>query len=51
MRVERTAADDRLGWVLTIYDDDNKARVEVRVSPGGRRWSVRYPDRPYSVKL
>lgn len=41
MRVERTAADDEIGFVLTVWDAQGRARAEVRASPKGKKWRVR----------
>jgi hypothetical protein len=41
MRVERSVADDDIGWVLTIRDERGVARAEVRVTPKGKKWRLR----------
>lgn len=35
LTVERTAHDDRLGWVLTVRDESGE-RVHIRTSPKGQ---------------
>ncbi|GIV03686.1 MAG: hypothetical protein KatS3mg015_2516 [Fimbriimonadales bacterium] len=40
--VERAVHDDEIGWVLVVRPTDRDyPRVEIRVSPRGRSWSVR----------
>ena len=41
MKVERTAADDRLGWILTVRDENGEGRAEIRVSPKGQKWTIK----------
>lgn len=42
MCVERAVCDERIGWVLVVRPvGTNYPRVEIRVSPKGRSWSVR----------
>jgi hypothetical protein len=44
MIVERLAHDDKLGWVLLIRSEDREHELEIRVTPKGRKWTVRAKD-------